>query len=143
MTCRICYEDEPTDKLISVCACSGTLEFVHEECIIQWIRTSHRSTCEICHERYNISPIFYSISGIVYTLFGIFVAISHAALLQNQVDQFPDDFYSVIILAAMANALQFSLWLLIKKEDILILSVCPDPKALCIFTFNIHISQQF
>ena len=124
MTCRICYEDEPTDKLISVCACRGTLEFVHEECIIQWIRTSRRSSCEICHERYNISPIFYSVNGIMCTIFGGFVAISHAVLLQRQVDKYPNDFYSVVILAILANSLQFLIWLMIKKEDVLILYGC-------------------
>ena len=33
--CRICYDF--TRPLISVCDCSGTIAFVHEDCILDWI----------------------------------------------------------------------------------------------------------
>ena len=117
MTCRICYEDEPTDKLISVCGCRGTSEFVHEHCIIQWIRTSRRSTCEICHERYNISPILYPHSGIVCLLAGCFISVAHAILLRRQVVHFPNDVYSVMILTLLSNTIQFLLWMVMKKDN--------------------------
>lgn len=44
-TCRICYEPE---NLKVLCKCNGTIKFVHKECIEQWIRVSHRKTCELC-----------------------------------------------------------------------------------------------
>lgn len=33
--CRFCYEN--SKPLISVCACTGSIQFVHEECILNWI----------------------------------------------------------------------------------------------------------
>ena len=33
--CRICYES--SEKLISICGCTGTIQYVHEECILNWI----------------------------------------------------------------------------------------------------------
>ena len=53
MACRICYESE---DLVRVCACDGSLKWVHVKCIQQWVDVSHRSTCELCgqpfrHER--------------------------------------------------------------------------------------------
>ena len=33
--CRICYE--LARPLISVCSCSGSIAYVHEDCILDWI----------------------------------------------------------------------------------------------------------
>ena len=36
--CRICYEDnEDVSKLLSPCACSGSMEYIHKHCLIKWI----------------------------------------------------------------------------------------------------------
>ncbi len=60
-TCRICYDDDPKKTLISPCQCSGTMQYVHRECLLEWLKNSPRShRCEICHEEYNSSLIpFY------------------------------------------------------------------------------------
>ena len=60
-TCRICYDDDPKKTLISPCQCSGTMQYVHRECLLEWLKSSPRShRCEICHEEYNSSLIpFY------------------------------------------------------------------------------------
>lgn len=55
--CRICLESH--GNLISVCACKGTCEFVHEECIVEWIQQfpeEHEKykNCEICKSEYNL-----------------------------------------------------------------------------------------
>jgi len=49
-TCRICFEEG--SGLCSPCACAGSSKFVHAECVLRWINTSHRSRCEICHKDY-------------------------------------------------------------------------------------------
>lgn len=51
--CRICYEGSLKDnKLISPCKCTGSLKFVHEECLKAWVlaRNSEISNivCELC-----------------------------------------------------------------------------------------------
>ena len=39
--CRICYQDDETEEnpLIQPCICSGTMKYIHYECLKQWIST--------------------------------------------------------------------------------------------------------
>ncbi|XP_034715697.1 uncharacterized protein LOC117936594 isoform X2 [Etheostoma cragini] len=64
--CRICHsgESSPTNPLISPCSCSGSLQFVHLNCLKKWIRTKIESglgpytvkTCELCMGRLTLAP---------------------------------------------------------------------------------------
>ena len=47
LECRICHDAEGHD-LISPCHCAGTSKWVHESCIIKWIRHTKTKQCEIC-----------------------------------------------------------------------------------------------
>ena len=47
LECRICHDTEGQD-LISPCHCAGTSKWVHESCIIKWIRHTKTKQCEIC-----------------------------------------------------------------------------------------------
>lgn len=56
--CRICYEE--SKPLITLCECSGTIGFVHEDCILDWItkkmetaETVEIPRCEICRTKYS------------------------------------------------------------------------------------------
>jgi len=56
MTCRICFEPDP--PLFHPCKCDGSIKWIHEECLFQWIRlrtddSNHK--CELCKEIYTIS----------------------------------------------------------------------------------------
>lgn len=47
--CRICHcEAEPGAPLISPCVCSGSLKFVHQSCLQQWIKSADTKSCELC-----------------------------------------------------------------------------------------------
>ena len=54
--CRICFEEDYRFNLLKPCACSGTLEYVHRNCLIRWLQ--HKNTlnpysgseCEICKQ---------------------------------------------------------------------------------------------
>jgi len=48
--CRICHcESEPgSAPLISPCACAGTLRYVHQSCLQQWIKSANTKSCELC-----------------------------------------------------------------------------------------------
>lgn len=61
--CRICLQhDEPND-LLSPCQCSGTLRYVHPDCMATWLNTMIRKSktvicgtkahiyCELCHQK--------------------------------------------------------------------------------------------
>lgn len=47
--CRICHCEGSSDApLISPCCCSGSLKYVHQKCLQQWIKSSQTRSCEVC-----------------------------------------------------------------------------------------------
>lgn len=57
-TCRICFDDAPRDMLIAPCACRGSIEYVHADCLREWIsmtaNSESRRTCSQCGAMYKI-----------------------------------------------------------------------------------------
>ena len=49
MTCRICYEQCTS---VSPCACTGTMKYVHPDCLLKWRSVSENDVCEICNHPY-------------------------------------------------------------------------------------------
>lgn len=56
--CRYCLEPEIISNLLSLCACRGSIKYVHEECISRWISQQLQDNkitntqmvkCEICN----------------------------------------------------------------------------------------------
>lgn len=51
--CSICHESEvDSGQLISPCDCSGTIRYVHYECIAQWIAIKSTNKCSVCKTIY-------------------------------------------------------------------------------------------
>lgn len=47
--CRICHcEGDSESPLITPCRCTGSLHFVHQACLQQWIKSSDTRCCELC-----------------------------------------------------------------------------------------------
>jgi len=48
--CKICHcgEEDGEPRLITPCLCSGSLKFVHQECLHRWIKSSDIKRCELC-----------------------------------------------------------------------------------------------
>ncbi|KAL4640379.1 hypothetical protein GN956_G12734 [Arapaima gigas] len=47
--CRICHcEGDEECPLITPCRCTGSLRFVHPDCLHQWIKSSDTRCCELC-----------------------------------------------------------------------------------------------
>ncbi|XP_022518857.2 E3 ubiquitin-protein ligase MARCHF8-like isoform X2 [Astyanax mexicanus] len=47
--CRICHcEGDEDCPLITPCRCTGSLRFVHQACLHQWIKSSDTRCCELC-----------------------------------------------------------------------------------------------
>ncbi|KAL2769963.1 E3 ubiquitin-protein ligase MARCHF8 isoform b [Daubentonia madagascariensis] len=47
--CRICHcEGDDESPLITPCRCTGSLHFVHQACLQQWIKSSDTRCCELC-----------------------------------------------------------------------------------------------
>lgn len=47
--CRICRCDGD-ENLLSPCKCSGSAGWVHESCLMRWLKLSHSSQCEVCFQ---------------------------------------------------------------------------------------------
>ena len=79
--CRVCWMDEDTDDnpLLKVCHCKGSAEFIHYECLKNWLKTKeyrqptlHYTTiywrqfqCEICK---SYLPYVFKNKGRSYSL---------------------------------------------------------------------------
>jgi hypothetical protein len=47
--CKICHcGGETNASLITPCFCSGSLKYVHQECLQRWIKSSDIKRCELC-----------------------------------------------------------------------------------------------
>ncbi|XP_050307414.1 E3 ubiquitin-protein ligase MARCHF8 isoform X2 [Anthonomus grandis grandis] len=47
--CRICHcEADAENPLLSPCYCSGSLKYVHQNCLRQWLAASDTRSCELC-----------------------------------------------------------------------------------------------
>lgn len=60
---HILYKEEVLLK--QICNCKGSLKYVHESCLIQWLRTKNTKSCELCMRDYDISYEFGSASEIL------------------------------------------------------------------------------
>lgn len=57
LRCRVCYMAFGSDELMCApCKCSGSIQFVHQECLERWLEHSKKSTCELCSSKYQFEP---------------------------------------------------------------------------------------
>lgn len=49
--CRYCLSDVHSEKLIDPCHCEGTMKYVHQECLQDWIINGNRQVNEITNEK--------------------------------------------------------------------------------------------
>jgi len=58
LMCRICHEGEEDGSLFSPCKCSGTMKYVHAECLDKWRALSRNPqsffVCDNCKYQYNL-----------------------------------------------------------------------------------------
>ena len=50
--CRICMQCDRREGLITPCHCSGSVRYVHEECLKAWLLSKgsvDNNSCELCH----------------------------------------------------------------------------------------------
>ncbi|XP_057963667.1 probable E3 ubiquitin ligase SUD1 isoform X2 [Malania oleifera] len=57
--CRICRNPGDADNPLRYpCACSGSIKFVHQECLLQWLNHSNARQCEVCKHAFSFSPVY-------------------------------------------------------------------------------------
>uniref|UniRef100_A0A8C8IQK0 E3 ubiquitin-protein ligase MARCHF6 n=1 Tax=Oncorhynchus tshawytscha TaxID=74940 RepID=A0A8C8IQK0_ONCTS len=51
--CRVCRSEGTPDKpLYHPCVCTGSIKFIHQECLVQWLKHSRKEYCELCKHRF-------------------------------------------------------------------------------------------
>ncbi|KAI7746699.1 hypothetical protein M8C21_009262 [Ambrosia artemisiifolia] len=57
--CRICRNPGDEDNPLRYpCACSGSIKFVHQDCLLQWLNHSNARQCEVCKHPFSFSPVY-------------------------------------------------------------------------------------
>ncbi|XP_072268063.1 E3 ubiquitin-protein ligase MARCHF6 isoform X5 [Pyxicephalus adspersus] len=57
--CRVCRSEGTTEKpLYHPCVCTGSIKFIHQECLVQWLKHSRKEYCELCKHRFAFTPIY-------------------------------------------------------------------------------------
>ncbi|XP_018913896.1 E3 ubiquitin-protein ligase MARCHF6 isoform X2 [Bemisia tabaci] len=57
--CRVCRCEGAADRpLFHPCICTGSIKWIHQECLLQWMRYSRKEYCELCGYRFSFTPIY-------------------------------------------------------------------------------------
>ncbi|EPQ56749.1 hypothetical protein GLOTRDRAFT_115872 [Gloeophyllum trabeum ATCC 11539] len=58
-TCRICSAPaEPDQPLFHPCKCSGTIRYIHQDCLTTWLAHSKKKTCDVCKHPYSFQKVY-------------------------------------------------------------------------------------
>ncbi|CZS93416.1 related to SSM4-involved in mRNA turnover [Rhynchosporium agropyri] len=58
-TCRICRaEGTDTEALFHPCKCSGSIKFVHQDCLMEWLSHSQKKHCELCKTPFRFTKLY-------------------------------------------------------------------------------------
>ncbi|CAM8935336.1 unnamed protein product [Rhodiola kirilowii] len=57
--CRICRNPgDDENPLRFPCACNGSIKYVHQDCLLQWLNHSNNRQCEVCKHAFSFSPVY-------------------------------------------------------------------------------------
>ena len=58
-TCRICRgEGSKEEPLFYPCKCSGSIKFVHQNCLMEWLSHSQKKHCELCKTPFRFTKLY-------------------------------------------------------------------------------------
>ncbi|KAJ2159408.1 hypothetical protein GGF46_003044 [Coemansia sp. RSA 552] len=91
--CRVCRgEATEEEELYYPCRCTGSIKYVHKECLGEWVLRSKKRECELCGYKYAFSRVYdpampermpwrIIARAIVQNVFGIIVTATRAAVV--------------------------------------------------------------
>lgn len=117
-TCRVCFEPEEDDNpLLTPCLCTGTVKYIHEQCLKIWLVSKEvdleRVRCELCKTTYEMKFVFkkrfapcelceeniahWFFMPLLCTVFVMLIMISYVIL--NKLKSFKDErVYTMVLL---------------------------------------------
>lgn len=58
-TCRICRsEGTPEEPLFFPCKCSGSIKYVHQTCLMEWLAHTQKKYCELCKTPFHFTKLY-------------------------------------------------------------------------------------
>ncbi|CAL3970747.1 unnamed protein product [Diplocarpon coronariae] len=58
-TCRICRsEGTEMEPLFHPCKCSGSIKYVHQDCLMEWLSHSQKKHCELCKTAFRFTKLY-------------------------------------------------------------------------------------
>ncbi|CEF85592.1 unnamed protein product [Fusarium graminearum] len=96
--CRICRgEGTPEEPLFYPCKCSGSIKYVHQDCLMEWLSHSQKKYCELCKTSFRFTKLY---APDMPQSLPVHIFIGHMAryLLQN-------------VLVWLRGAMAISVWL--------------------------------
>lgn len=124
--CRICYEkDETKSKLLAPCGCSGTMKYIHDHCLREWITTKNISIsehrCELCEKKLFLKKLYKEEK---LKLWGTHKYVSKYAI----------DFFSTIIVIYFISFIFYSLDQAYEYKLVNSLDIYPEKTLLKVIT---------
>ena len=59
--CRICRgEGTKEEELFYPCKCNGSIRYVHQNCLVEWLSHSHKKHCELCKTPFRFTKLYDS-----------------------------------------------------------------------------------
>jgi hypothetical protein len=55
--CRVCRMSGD-GTLYFPCKCAGSIKYVHQECLLQWLKYSKKEVCELCNHKFTFQPVY-------------------------------------------------------------------------------------
>ena len=57
--CRVCHcEGDDDHPLFHPCRCSGSIRFIHQDCLTSWLNFSKKTNCELCGETFGFHNVY-------------------------------------------------------------------------------------
>ncbi|KAH9244286.1 hypothetical protein BASA81_018320 [Batrachochytrium salamandrivorans] len=85
--CRVCrFPSADDDPLFHPCKCSGSMKFVHQLCLEEWLAHSGKQHCEICNHPFVFSSIYAESAPVSIAwnvALGIMLQRAYSSILQN------------------------------------------------------------
>uniref|UniRef100_A0A7E5A273 RING-type E3 ubiquitin transferase n=1 Tax=Panagrellus redivivus TaxID=6233 RepID=A0A7E5A273_PANRE len=56
--CRVCRFPGDGNQLFHPCKCTGSIRYVHQHCLLEWLKYSKKSVCELCNHKFIFKPVY-------------------------------------------------------------------------------------
>eukprot|EP01032_Pedospumella_encystans_P011521 gene11521-13391_t len=76
--CRVCHgESEPDNQLFFPCKCDGSIKYVHQPCLEQWLKVTGKTNpkCELCGEPFQFQKVYKSDAPYRIALYDVFLEL--------------------------------------------------------------------